>query len=237
MTLVAIHLLAVYAIVAAPWLGRVLFEKARRCIEAGDSMAKVRLYWRIMLEQAITTAFVLWLCFSGALPFVSIGLGAPRSPWLSAALAVALCVSLLWSGIRLQTKAQKIREKVKGRGVSLLIPNRIQEQRWMAAASIGAGISEELVFRGFLFWYLALWFPHIHSLESVLLTSLIFGMGHLYQGWKGILSTGLVGLVFAGLYVVTGNLLVPIAVHAATDLRAVLIFWKGRDRQAIAMGA
>ncbi|MGA8271760.1 MAG: CPBP family intramembrane glutamic endopeptidase, partial [Candidatus Sulfotelmatobacter sp.] len=53
----------------------------------------------------------------------------------------------------------------------------------------------------------------------------------LYQGWKGILSTGLVGLILAGLYVLTGNLLVPMVVHATADLRAALIFWKAPEQQ------
>jgi membrane protease YdiL (CAAX protease family) len=120
---------------------------------------------------------------------------------------------------------------VKG-SVDALLPDTPEERRWLAAVSVGAGISEELLFRGFLFYYLTLWFPHIHSLECALVTSLIFGIGHLYQGWKGIVSTGLVGLVMAGLYALTGNLLVPMFVHAATDLRALLIFWNGSSQPA-----
>ena len=237
MTIVLTHLLAVYAIVAAPWLSLVLSEKTRKRIEAGDPLAKVRLYQQILIDQIVGTSLALWLCFSGAIPCVRLGLGAPRSWWLSAGLAIALGGLLLWSGMRLRPKAQKIREKVRGGGVDPLIPDTPQEQCWLAAISIGAGISEELVFRGFLFFYLALWFPHINRLECALLTSLIFGMGHLYQGWKGILSTGLVGLIFAGIYVLTGNLLAPMVVHASMDLRALLIFWIGSDQPATVVQA
>jgi len=200
-------------------------------------LAKVRLYQRIVIEQIVATALALWLCFSGAVPFAKLGLGSPRSWRLSMALAITVGGLLLWSGMRLRPKAQKIRAKVKGRGIDALLPDTHQEQRWMAAVSIGAGISEELLFRGFLFYYLILWFPHIHSRECALLTSLIFGMAHLYQGWKGMLSTAFAGLVFAGLYVLTGNLLVPMVVHATMDLRALLIFWMGNDHQATAEAA
>ena len=231
MTVVLTHLVALYAIVAAPWLGRILYQKARRGIEAGDPLAKVRLYRQFFVEQVIGTAVILGLCLRGAIPVVSLGLGAPRSWWLSSSLAIALSGLLLRSGIRLQPKARKIREKVKG-GVDALLPDTPEERLWLAAVSVGAGISEELLFRGFLFYYLTLWFPHIHSFECALVTSLIFGMGHLYQGWKGIVSTGLVGLVMAGLYALTGNLLVPMFVHAATDLRALLIFWKGSSQRS-----
>lgn len=231
MTFALTHLLAVYAIVAAPWLSRFLVQRALRGMRAGDPLAKVRLYRQIVIDQILGTALALWLCFSGAIPFASLGLGAPRSWWSTAGLAIALGGLLLWSGMRLRPKAQKIREKIKGGGVDALIPDTPQEQRWLAAISIGAGINEELLFRGFLFYYLALWFPHIDRLECALLTSLIFGMGHLYQGWKGVLSTGLVGLVFAGLYMLTGNLLLPMVVHATVDLRALLIFWKGSSQR------
>lgn len=237
MTIVLTHLLAVYAIVVAPWLSLVFFEKARKRIEAGDPLAKVRLYQQIVTDQMLGTALALGLCFSGAISFVRLGLGAPRSWWLTAGLAIALGGLLLWSGMRLRPKAKKIREKVKGSGADAVIPSTLEEQRWLAGVSIGAGISEELLFRGFLFYYLVLWFPHINRLECALLTSLIFGMGHLYQGWKGVLSTGVVGLVFASLYMLTGNLLLPMIVHAATDSRALLIFWKGHDQQATAAEA
>ena len=142
----------------------------------------------------------------------------------------------LWSGIRLRAKAQKIREKLKDRAEALL-PETLAECRWFAAVSIGAGISEELLFRGFLFYYLSWCFPHIQGWESAVLTSLAFGMIHLYQGWKGILSTSIVGLITAGLYLLTGNLLVPMVFHASADLRALLIFWPSAPPAASAAEA
>jgi len=91
--------------------------------------------------------------------------------------------------------------------------------------SIGAGISEELAFRGFLFYYLSVYVPQVNSLEKVLLTSLIFGVAHLYQGWQGVAKTGLIGLILAGFYVLTGSLLLPMVVHAVNDMQVPLIFW------------
>jgi membrane protease YdiL (CAAX protease family) len=179
MAVVLTHIVALYAIVAVPWLGRLLYQKARRRIRAGDPLAKVRLCREIVIEQVIGTVVVLWLCFSGAISPTHLGLGAPRSGWLTAASAVGIGTLLLWSGLRLRPKAQKIREKLKDRAEALL-PDTLTEQRWFAAVSIGAGINEELIFRGFLFWYCTLWLPHLNSLGCALVTSLIFGMAHLY---------------------------------------------------------
>jgi len=236
MAVVLTHSVALYAIVAVPWLGRLLYQKARWCIRAGDALAKVRLYRQIVIEQVIGTVVVLWLCFSGAVSPTHLGLGASRSGWLTAASAVGIGTLLLWSGLRLRPKAQRIREKLSDRAEALL-PDTLTEQCWFAAVSIGAGINEELIFRGFLFWYCTLWLPHLNSLECALVASLIFGMAHLYQGWKGVVSTAFVGLIFAGLYVLTGNLLVPVVAHATADLRALLIFWRGSGQQATTAGA
>jgi membrane protease YdiL (CAAX protease family) len=233
MTIILTHLLAAYVILVAPWEGRILYQKVRKRMQAGDPLAKIRMYRFIVIAQAVSTLLVLCMWRFGGFSAKNLGLATPRSWWLSAGLAVAIGGLFLWSGIRLRPKAQKIREKLKGRA-EVILPTTFDEQRWFAVVSVGAGISEELVCRGFLFYYFTLWFPHINHLENALLTSLIFGMGHLYQGWKGVASTGIVGLMMAGLYVLTGNLLVPVVAHAAADLRALLIFWTGPERHETA---
>jgi len=229
-TAIFLHLLAFFVVIVGPWLGRMQYEKARKRMQAGDPLAKIKLYRVILIDQAVTTFVVLGLWRFDGIGSTQLGLSAPRSWWLSAGLAVAIGGLVLWSGIRLRPKAQQFREKLKDRGDAIL-PDTVDDQHWFAAISVGAGIAEELVYRGFLFYYFTLWLPHINRLECALLSSLIFGMAHLYQGWKGILSTGLVGLILAGLYVLTGNLLVPMVVHATADLRAALIFWKAPEQQ------
>ena len=148
------HLLAAYMILAAPWLGRIVYQRARTRIAAGDPHAKEGLYRTIVTDQVVTTAFALGLSLFGGISARSLGLGEPRFWWLSVGLAAVLGGLLLWSGIHLRAKAQMFREKLKDRAEALL-PDTVAECRWFAAVSIGAGISEELLFRGFLFYYLA----------------------------------------------------------------------------------
>jgi membrane protease YdiL (CAAX protease family) len=222
MTLAFEHLLAVYLIVVGPWLYSILYQKARRRLAAGDPLARIRLYRVTVADQVVNTFVVLGLWRWGGIPATNLGLGAPRSWWLSGGLTALLGGLLLWSGIRLRRKATKIPEKLKGR-VDALLPDTAHEQRWFAVVSVGAGIAEELTYRGFLFYYASLWFPHINSLEKALLTSVIFGVAHIYQGWKGVVPTGVSGLILAGLYLLSGNLLLPVVVHAVVDLRALAI--------------
>jgi len=233
MTVILEHLLAVYVIVLAPWLGCVIYQKAKRRIEAGDPRAKVRLYREIVIEQIITTVAVLGLWWYGGIAGNSIGLNAPRSwTWNSVAL-VLLCGYLIWSGVRLRAKAEKIRRQFNA-SVGVLFPDSLEERRWFGGVSLGAGISEELVFRGFLMYYLSLYIPRINTVEMVLVTSLFFGFAHIYQGWKRAIAAGVSGLILAVAYVLSGSLLLPMALHAVGDYRILLILPPQAPTQTLA---
>jgi len=223
LALVLTHLLAAYAVLAMPWLGRIWYQKARRRIESGLPDAKARLYRNLVVEQIVTAGAVLTIWRGACVPAVSLGLIAPRwLPWSTAALSVFV-VTLAWSSFRMRPKAEKIRRRLKD-SVGALLPESQPDRFWWGAVSVGAGISEELVFRGFLLYYFSVYLPQLNALEKVLLASLIFGFAHIYQGWKPAIGTGVLGLVFAGLYLMTGSLLVPIVIHAAVDYRVLLIF-------------
>jgi membrane protease YdiL (CAAX protease family) len=145
-----------------------------------------------------------------------------RSLGWNTAVLLILVATLAISGLRLRRVAGNIRKRVQN--LAALLPNLHAERRWFVAVSLGAGIYEEIVFRGFLLYYLGLCFPHANVTGRVLLKSLFFGLSHLYQGWKGAVGAGILGLLFAGMYLMIGSLVMPMAVHAAIDLRTLLIF-------------
>jgi uncharacterized protein len=64
---------------------------------------------------------------------------------------------------------------------------------------------------------------HAKLLLAVALACVIFGIAHMYQGLKGVLGTTFLGIMFAAIFVVTGNLLVPMIVHFLIDLRILLL--------------
>src|SRR5579885_355701 len=215
--------LAVYALLGAPWLGRMWYQRARRRVASGAADAKLRMYREIVAEQAVTTSVVLALWKFGGVTAQSLGLLAPRSWAWNAWLLLAFIVLLAWAGSRLRPKADEIRKKVEG-SVGALLPRSRAERFWFGMVSVGAGISEELVFRGFLFYYFTVHVSGLNSSEKALLCGLFFGLAHIYQGWKGAVSAGILGLILSALYLLTGSLLAPIVVHAVVDLRALLIF-------------
>ncbi len=85
--------------------------------------------------------------------------------------------------------------------------------------AVTAGICEEIVFRGFGFAYVRFLWPDATDGWLIVITSVVFGLAHLYQGLRGVVLTGLAGAVFASMTVTTGSLLPAIAVHAMVDLR------------------
>jgi membrane protease YdiL (CAAX protease family) len=96
-----------------------------------------------------------------------------------------------------------------------LMPHTATEYRWWRAIAITAGVCEEVVYRGFLMWFLGHW---MSPLLAAIVAGTAFGLGHLYQGPLGMVKTGVVGVLAGLLFAGTGSLLWPIILHAAVDL-------------------
>lgn len=92
-----------------------------------------------------------------------------------------------------------------------------------------AGLSEETVFRGFLFERLSKFFGT--SLRSkaliVLISATLFGLGHLAdQGLYGFEQAIIVGLIYGIFFARTGKIWVLIIAHATFDITSVvIIYW------------
>ena len=98
----------------------------------------------------------------------------------------------------------------------------------MAVAFVYGGVVEEMVFRGFVIGWGSTLFGPRSVIPLVLLSSAVFGSAHLYQGLSGAISTGLIGLGFALLYVGTGKkLLAPVLAHMVVDAIGVTQLYLG----------
>ena len=93
---------------------------------------------------------------------------------------------------------------------------------WPAAVlAVSAGVAEELFYR--------LWLPLIVALASgsgtagVIVGTLCFAAMHRYQGWAGVAANIVGGGLLMALYMGSGALWLPIAVHALVDLNALVL--------------
>jgi membrane protease YdiL (CAAX protease family) len=98
----------------------------------------------------------------------------------------------------------------------------------IALAIIYGGVIEEVIFRGFVIGWGSKLLGQRWLIPLILLSSIVFGSAHRYQGPAGAVSAGLSGLAFAILYVASGRrLLVPMLAHSVADIIGILEIYYG----------
>jgi len=102
-----------------------------------------------------------------------------------------------------------------------LLPRTKREKVVFAFLSLAAGVGEELAYRGFLVPTLALLMGS--EWGAALASSAVFGTLHAYQGWLGMIRTGVLGLLLAASLLLSGSLWPAILAHAILDLLAGLV--------------
>lgn len=206
-------------------VGLVPFLAARRYrrlvghIEAGRPLARIRAYRRAMAVQWILALGLVaaWLVADRALDVL--GFALPGGWRLAVGAGVTgLGLAFLtgqWRAIR-RMEAEDLSEMRNGISfIAPMLPRTDSEAAHFRALSVTAGICEEILYRGYLIWYLAVF---IGPWPAALAAGVLFGVLHLYQGTQGIVRTGAVGVVMGLLYVSSGSLLWPMILHAAVDL-------------------
>lgn len=118
--------------------------------------------------------------------------------------------------------ARKSRRKTAMVGdIAPLLPRNAAEAGWIALLSLNAGLSEELFFRLFLPLLLTMLIGL--PLLGFATATILFGLVHLYQGWKGVTATMVVGALLAFVYLAVGNLLIVMALHALINLNSLVL--------------
>ncbi len=84
----------------------------------------------------------------------------------------------------------------------------------------GPGV-EETIFRG----YLILRFREVTSntAAAVLLSAVLFSLGHGYEGSAGVVTVGVMGLVFALVYLRRRSLVAPMVMHFLQDFIGIVL--------------
>jgi membrane protease YdiL (CAAX protease family) len=215
------HILAAFLLVLYPVWD---YFDTRELRTGSNPRARIRYYRKTMLIEWIAAGLVWW---AAGPKILSLRLAPTGISWLPVTLVrwtvATLCILFFCAVLAPQFQAlrnPRVRQKVLKQTAHLafFLPETDSEFRWYGAVAVTAGICEEVLYRGFLLRYLAIEPWHIPMLAAVLIAAFAFGSAHLYQGVSGLISAGIGGLLFAGLFLGTGTLLVPILFHAASDL-------------------
>jgi membrane protease YdiL (CAAX protease family) len=176
----------------------------------------------------------LAVVFEGVLAAFALGLGwllgvnplgTLRWSWIGLILGLVATVppalSMLWSDRSTWPPIRRLREEIDRTLRPLFARCGLLD---IALIGIAAGFGEELLFRGVVQGAVG---AVTHPVVGLVVAGILFGVVHLVTPTYAVLA-GVVGLYLGWLFLVTGNLLVPIVVHATYDVVA-LGWWLSRE--------
>ena len=82
-------------------------------------------------------------------------------------------------------------------------------------------LAEETIFRGYLLLRFRAFIPGIFA--PVVLSGVIFSLGHGYEGYAGAVTVGFIGAVFALIYLWRKSLTAPVVMHFLQDFTGIVL--------------
>ena len=212
------HIFFLALAVAYPIASYISFKRLLRRIAAGQVVGPTQIYQSTLISHwtMFGMAIAIWLATDRSWAALGFGWNVDTGFLLGLALTAAAIVVMMRQYGGLDNASEKTRESLRRQigDLEFMMPRNNTELGRFYAVSATAGIVEETLWRGYMFWYLG----HIMPLwAAAIVTSVIFGFGHIYQGVANVPKIILVGGVFAGLYLLTGSLWLPMLLHAVFD--------------------
>lgn len=215
------HLFVFAFVVMYPVAGVLGFRRLMRRIAAGHPVDRLHVYRNTMIGHWVLLVVAMLIWWTAGRPWSGLGLYWNSEPaWgiATGVVFVVVAIVILLRQLREVARADartvsKLRDRLGS--LEAVVPRTLPELRRFHAVSFTAGVVEELLWRGYLVWYLSQFWPlGIAALAS----TLAFGAAHGYQGWRQVPSITAVGAALTGLYLLTGTLWTSIALHIAIDV-------------------
>lgn len=220
------HMFLAYLVVGEPALGHLQYRRLQERLR-NDPRARERVYGQTLIWEWGWMVVIALLLFTTPHPWKVLGLVSANAHGWAILGGVSLGTVLSMILMRRIPKGRKAGQKAFDQAAALLPVT--PRERWVyAAVAVSAGICEEILFRGYLMFYLGRYLPGVYPVLIAGLAAVVFGLGHAYQGWKGVLQTGLLGWGLGIIYWVSGSLIPGMVFHALVDLR-VLAIWEGKS--------
>lgn len=225
-------LFAVILVVVMPLIG---VRRARRLRRYTSGPTRIAWYQLILWKLWAAAAMAVLLAYPTKLSVlpdrthITAWLGAHQSVLLMAIAAAATFVIVgLGQGVRVMVDGARRKKLAQAlRTMRFMLPVSAKERRYWVVLSLSAGICEELLFRGFLIHYLSgslAGGPALGVLSAWLLSSMLFGLAHIYQGVAGVIRATIAGLLLGLVAILTGQLILPILLHALFDVQMLWMY-------------
>lgn len=205
--------------VLIPWRGRARLRHLLAQPAVG-TREKLVLYGGTIAFQWLLAGVVGWRAFSRGLTIAELGLACRLSgELLLTTLGGALVLAAFqWFNLRRISRMTGAVPEFMRNLASRILPATSIESVVYVALAVTAGICEEFLYRGFAM--AALSRAGIVSWAVVLISSVLFGFAHTYQGKSGVFGTTLMGLAFGTARVAVQSL-APVTIwHSVVDIVA-----------------
>ncbi len=213
-------LILIFLGTAVPLLGRRRIRQLMRMPET-TKRDRLRLYASTITFQWFAAAIVLWRANAHEILFSSLGLAIPR-PALTAIVSIVLAAFVLAN--QLLSLRRLAAHPAEAQGVLpqlalKIFPQDTIERVAFFAVVVTVAICEELIYRGFVQRIFEDWSGGL-ILAGIFGSAAMFAAAHLYQGKRGVITTLVVGILFAAIRAWTGSLLAPFIAHFIADITA-----------------
>jgi hypothetical protein len=199
------------------WDYFVATPKMRRSLEAG-TFNPIHAYARsfIVLWALVLLLAIDWWMVDRDPRALGLAVHMDLRFMLGCLVVAAVMVLFFWQFFRIRGFNDERKRKIieKNARVFEIAPSSLRQLLYFVGLSVTAGVTEELLCRGFLIWCLT---AYMNVAIAAILSSIFFGLGHSYQGVSGIVKTGGVGFIMATLYIGSGTILLPMILHVFVD--------------------
>lgn len=223
-----------YLLTYEPIWGYISYQRFKKDMHHApeNKTRRIAYYKETMLALWIPTLIIVAFTLLSPITFSSLGFSWPSlntsifGKWISyilLALFVGYLFAIVYHLIAMKT-SQAFRDKVANELEKMpyqeLLPESNQEKKLWSYVSLTAGVTEEIIYRGFLLLVLMTLVPDASEWFYVVIAGIIFGLAHTYQGLSGFIRTSLIGIFFSMLYLILGSLFPLMIFHFLIDFVA-----------------
>jgi hypothetical protein len=223
MTTVAGALLFAVLATVVPLRASARFRRFRNTLWF-DPLARKRLFLSALplkyaLALAATALFFLEARHGYAVPLVP-----PDLVHLAVALPLLGAIALGAVRTRSMLASDDGRAQVTDalQRVAEVVPRTRAERRAWIVTAMSTGLTDEVTYRAFAMSFLASMVGTHNVVVIGVVSSVLFGLAHVYQGWRGVVFTTMLGAALAVVAVAAG-LVAAIVIHMIIDLRLLVV--------------
>ncbi len=184
-------------------------------------MSFVLIAFSVILRDLALVSLILFFMWRNGERLELIGWGF-KNVRKDAVLGIWLFVPFFFGAGLLEKSLRMVGFSAPATPLPSLIAERTAPEFLLAAVMVAVvALAEETIFRG----YLILRFKNVttSTAATVLLSAVIFSLGHGYEGSAGVVTVGIMGLVFALIYIWRQSLVAPVVMHFMQDFIGIVL--------------